>query len=65
LPKKDAFSGKSDPYVECYWRKGAKGKDTLFYTTKTIDDVENADWNELIEFSNYQKNTQMVSILLS
>jgi len=60
LPKMDARNGLSDPFVECYWRIGKNGtgvKNHLFYKTKVIDDVENADWNETIEFSNYQKGT--------
>jgi len=27
----------------------------LFYKTKTVEDSENPDWNETIEFKNYQK----------
>jgi len=59
VPKMDTFNGASDPFVECYWRIGNKGNDTLFYTTKTIEDSENPDWNETIEFKNYQKGTDM------
>jgi Ca2+-dependent lipid-binding protein len=57
LPKMDTFGGASDPFVECYWRKGREGNDTKFFTTETQTDKENADWNEIIEFSNYQKGT--------
>jgi len=57
LPKMDTFGGASDPFVECYWRRGRDGNDTLFFTTETQQDKENADWNEIIEFSNYQKGT--------
>jgi len=60
VPKMDTFGGASDPYVECFWRKGKDGNDTLFYTTKVIDDVENADWDETIEFPNYQKGADQV-----
>lgn len=60
LPKMDTFGGASDPFVECYWRKGRDGNDTKFYTTETQTDKENADWNETIEFSNYQKGTSQV-----
>jgi len=59
VPKMDTFGGASDPFVECYWRIGKDGNDTLFYTTKTIEDSENPDWNETIEFANYQKGTNM------
>lgn len=55
VPKMDTFGGASDPFVECFWRKGKDGNDTLFYTTKVIEDVENADWDETIGFPNYQK----------
>ncbi len=58
----DAFNGASDPFVECFWRIGSKGNDTLFYTTKVVEDSENPDWNETIEFKNYQKGTDMVKI---
>ncbi|ODM92702.1 Synaptotagmin-9 [Orchesella cincta] len=57
LPKMDTFGGASDPFVECYWRIGRDGNDTLFYTTQKQDDKENADWLDIIEFSNYQKAT--------
>jgi len=57
LPKMDTFGGASDPFVECFWRKGRDGNDTLFFTTEKQDDKENVDWKEIIEFSNYQKGT--------
>jgi hypothetical protein len=57
IPKMDTFGGASDPFVECYWRKGREGNDTLFFTTGKIDDQENVDWPEIIEFSNYQKGS--------
>lgn len=60
VPKMDAFNGLSDPFVECYWRKGKAGNDTLFYTTKVIEDSENPDWNEIIEFQNYQNKAGLV-----
>lgn len=56
----DTFGGASDPFVECYWRKGRDGNDTLFFTTEKQDDLENVDWKEIIEFSNYQKGTNQV-----
>lgn len=56
----DTFNGLSDPFVECFWRKGKDGNDTLFFTTKTIDDTENPDWDQTIEFANYQKGTDQV-----
>ncbi|OXA59672.1 rasGAP-activating-like protein 1 [Folsomia candida] len=59
VPKMDAFNGASDPFVECFWRFGNKGNDTLFYTTKVVEDSENPDWNETIEFKNYQKGKDM------
>jgi hypothetical protein len=60
----DTFGGASDPFVECYWRKGRDGNDTLFYTTKVIEDVESPDWDETIEFANYQKGAGQVRILI-
>jgi len=60
LPKMDTRNGLSDPFVECFWRIGKNGtgvQSRLFYTTKVIDDVENADWNETIEFANHQRGT--------
>jgi Ca2+-dependent lipid-binding protein len=67
LPKKDklpsivaAFSsdeGQSDPYVKCYFRRGVGGEDKKFATTSTIDNVVDADWEDTIEFGNYQKGT--------
>jgi hypothetical protein len=55
LPKLDAFTGLSDPFVKCFWSFGKAGpKYYLFATTKTVKDVENADWDEVIEFKNYQ-----------
>lgn len=57
LPKMDTFGGASDPFVECYWRRGRDGNDTMFAKTEKQDDKENADWTDIIEFSNYQKGT--------
>lgn len=69
LPKKDkppqifqAFTsdqGESDPYVKCYFRRGIGGEDKKFATTSTIDNVVNADWDDTIEFGNYQKGQDM------
>jgi len=59
VPKLDPLSGLSDPFVMCYWRSGKNGTDTLFYTTKVVKDSENPDWNETIEFLNYQKGADM------
>jgi hypothetical protein len=61
LPKLDAFTGASDPFVKCFWSVGSPDQSTpnynLFFTTKTIKDVENADWDEVITFGNYQPGT--------
>lgn len=59
LPHKDPFNGKSDPYVECYWRRGAKGQERKFFTTSVLNDLENADWPEIIEFPNYIKGQDL------
>lgn len=62
LPKKDSLGGLSDPFVECFWKKGKDSKEEiLFYTTPVIDNVENPDWKDRIEFSNYQKGTNQVN----
>jgi len=67
IPKKDrlpsivaAFSsdeGQSDPYVKIYFRRGVGGEDKKFATTSVIDNVEDAAWDDVIEFGNYQKGT--------
>jgi len=67
LPKKDkapgifqAFisdEGESDPYVKCYFRKGIGGADRKYATTSTKDNTVNAEWDEEIEFGNYQPGT--------
>jgi len=57
VPHKDQFNGKSDPYVEVYWRVGKEGADHLIGSTAIINDEENPDWKETFEFSNYQKGT--------
>jgi len=57
LIRSDEFNGKSDPYVKVYFRQGEHGKDTKFYTTSTIDNVENARWDDVIEFPHYIKGT--------
>jgi len=56
----DPFGGKSDPLVYCYWRRGAKGEERKFHTTAVINDMENPDWTEIIEFPNYIKGTDLV-----
>jgi len=57
LPKLDPFGGLSDPYVKCYWSFGEDGPATLFATTKTIKNVEKADWDEVFEFPCHQFGT--------
>jgi len=56
LPSLDTI-GKSDPFAEVYWSVGAAGKKIKFGTTAVIDNEENPDWKETIEFSNYIKGT--------
>jgi Ca2+-dependent lipid-binding protein len=56
LPSKDTI-GKSDPFVNLYWRRGAKGDDIKFAQTSVIENEENPDWNDVIEFPNYIKGT--------
>ena len=62
LPRLDPFNGKSDAFVKCYWRRGPNGEEVKFYETKVENDVENVDWNETIEFPNYIKGTDLVSV---
>jgi len=57
LPRSDPFNGLSDAYVKCYWRYGSNGDNMKFYQTSVINDVTNADWDEVIEFSNYIPGT--------
>lgn len=57
LAKLDAFEGMSDPYVQCFWSAGKGGPETKFATTKTIKNVENCEWDEVIEFPCYQPGT--------
>lgn len=57
LIKLDAFDGLSDPYVECYWTAGKGGPETKFATTKTIKNVENCEWDDVIEFPIYSPGT--------
>ena len=56
----DTFT-KSDPFVKCFWRRGSQGEEYKFYTTKSVTDVENVDWDETIEFANYIKGEDLVS----
>jgi len=56
LPPKDNIgAGLSDAYVECYFRRGKNGTDTLFHTTSVINNEENPNWQQVIEFPNWQK----------
>jgi hypothetical protein len=59
VPKMDPLNGASDPFVVCSWRIGKDGNNTEFYKTKVVKDSENPDWNETIEFPNYQKRADM------
>jgi len=54
LPALDAFQGKSDPYVECFWSAGKGAPLHLFHKTKVIENAENCEWDEVIEFPVYQ-----------
>lgn len=60
IPRKDAMGGKSDPYVECYWRLGQEEEFKKFYTTKYVDDTEDPVWDERIEFMNFVRGLDMV-----
>ena len=63
LPRKDQFGGKSDPYVEVYWRKGKEGKeDHSLGKTAVIDNEDNPDFPETFYFDNYQKGSDQVCI---
>jgi len=62
LPRSDPFNGLSDPFVKVYWKRGSNGEEVKFYTTKHLSDVENADWNETIEFTNYIGGSDQVHI---
>jgi len=56
LPPKDNIgAGLSDAYVECYFRRGKNGTDNLFHTTAVINNEENPNWQQVIEFPNWQK----------
>jgi len=63
VPRSDPFNGKSDPFVKCYWSRGVKGNQVRFFTTEVVDNVENADFNQTIEFANYIRGTDLVRIL--
>jgi len=56
IPRLDPLSGKSDPYVECYWSFGRNGSLNLFGVTHVVKNVETADWGRF-EFANYQPRT--------
>lgn len=58
IPAKDPFSGKSDVYVEVFWRKGMNGTDIPLGTTEVIDDTETPDWKTQFEFANFQRGTE-------
>ena len=62
LPKLDTGSG-SDPFVECFWSFGKDGETHLFHKTKTIDDAQNAKWEEIISFDSYQTGTNQVKLI--
>lgn len=62
LIKLDAFEGLSDPYVQCFWASGKGGAETKFATTKTIKNVENCEWEDVIQFPIYQGGTNQVNI---
>lgn len=65
IPKKDnifdesSIAAYSDPYVICYFRRGFKGADTRFATTSTINDVKQADWNDIVQFEDYRKGDNL------
>ncbi|CAG7787024.1 unnamed protein product [Allacma fusca] len=59
IPHMDSFGGKSDPFVEVYWRQGI-GADHLIATTAVINNEDNPDWVEVLEFANYRKGTQQL-----
>jgi hypothetical protein len=50
----DEFGTKSDPYVKVYYRKGRNGPNNKFYTTSVINNVGDADWEDVIDFDNLQ-----------
>jgi len=56
LPKLDTGSG-SDPFVECFWSAGPEGKQHQFHKTETIDNAQNAKWEETVTFDRYQPGT--------
>jgi len=61
LPKLDPpfNKGKSDPFVNIYWSRGSKGEQYKLARSSTIDNVENADWNETFEFPQYIRGTDL------
>lgn len=57
IPRLDVFKGLSDPYVACYYSKGKDGSLTQFAKTKTIKNVEEAEWEEPVVFGMCQPGT--------
>jgi len=60
IPHKGAFGTKSDPYVECYWKKGACGEYHQFHKTGYVKWSENPVWDEVIEFPVYVKEEPLM-----
>lgn len=54
----DEFGGLSDPYVKCYFRYGKEGRDTKFYETESVSNVDSASWETPISFDNYRRGTK-------
>jgi len=57
VPPLDEFGGLSDPYVKCYFRYGNGGNDVKFHETPTVNNANNASWEQPIPFDNYQRGT--------
>jgi len=60
IPHKGAFGTKSDPYVECYWKRGTNGEYHRFHKTKYVKWSENPDWDEVIDLPIYVKDEPMM-----
>jgi len=60
IPHKGAFGTKSDPYVECYWKKGSSGCWKQFHKTGYVKWSENPVWDDEIEFFLYVKEEPMM-----